>query len=307
MLAYLQQLTILALIAATTTWVFVFAQLEHPVVAIAGALLLVFANAFILALEMLLAARVNRDESVPQAKALTIVTAWWGETKSAARVFFWDQPFRSRAVPDRLTPSHPAGVGVVFVHGFFCNRGLWNPWLRQMSARGIPYIAVNLEPVFGAIDNYTLAIDAAVMQLAEATGSPPIIVAHSMGGLAVRAWSAAAGAHERVLHVFTLGTPHHGTLLARFAYATNAMQMRRGSAWLQSLARNEPVGAYRSFTCYFSHCDNIVMPASSATLPGADNRHLPGVAHVRMASDERVLRDILECVARGSRGRGKAC
>ena len=59
--------------------------------------------------------------------------------------------------------------------------------------------------------------------------------------------------------------------------------MRRASPWLRALAAREPAGRAARFTCFYSHCDNIVFPPATATLPGADNRHLPGVAHVHMA------------------------
>ena len=40
---------------------------------------------------------------------------------------------------------------------------------------------------------------------------------------------------------------------------------------------------FAKFTCCYSHCDNIVFPASTATLPGATNLHIPGTAHVHLA------------------------
>lgn len=294
MLARLQKLTTFALIALALLLAAALLRGGRPVAAVVAAFVVVFAYAFVLALEVLLSRRVNRNEAVPTADALTLLAAWWGEVASAARVFFWSQPFRSRAIADRPGNAEPHGTGIVLVHGFVCNRGLWNPWLRRLDALGVAFIAVDLEPVFGSIDGYTTAIDAAVRRITAATGCPPIVVAHSMGGLAVRAWLAANGAGPRVQHVVTLGTPHHGTALARLAVAANARQMRRDSRWLAALAAGEPRERYRSFTCYYSHCDNIVMPATSATLPGADNRHLYGVAHVRMASDERVWREILQ-------------
>jgi triacylglycerol esterase/lipase EstA (alpha/beta hydrolase family) len=126
------------------------------------------------------------------------------------------------------------------------------------------------------------------------------MVAHSMGGLVVRAWLDTRGAKERPRQVITIGTPHHGTVMARFAFGANARQMRQQSEWLRALASREPAGRLASFTCYYSACDNIVMPAATATLSGADNRHLDGVAHVRMATDERIFRDVLERVLRDS-------
>ncbi len=293
MLARLQQLTTFTLLGLALVWVIVFASRSRPIVAIAGALFIIFAYALVLAVEMLVSSLVNRNDTAPSADAATLLGAWWGEVRCAARVFFWTQPFRSHAVPDRLITDAPSGVGIVFVHGFLCNRGIWNPWLRRLGALGIPFVAVNLEPVFAGIENHTVAIDAAVRRVEMATGRPPIVVAHSMGGLAVRAWLAAHDADSHAQHVICLGTPHYGTVLARLALVTNARQMRRHSPWLKELARSEPGGRYAKFTCYFSHCDNIVMPASSATLSGADNRHLPGVGHIQMASDERIFRDLL--------------
>jgi triacylglycerol esterase/lipase EstA (alpha/beta hydrolase family) len=104
-----------------------------------------------------------------------------------------------------------------------------------------------------------------------------------MGGLALRRWWAEPGNDTRVRHAITLGTPHHGTWLARFAMTLNARQMQQLSRWLQTLAAREPISRAERITCFYSHCDNIVFPASTATLVGADNRHIPGVAHVHMA------------------------
>jgi len=118
---------------------------------------------------------------------------------------------------------------------------------------------------------------------------------------------------SRVHHAITIGTPHQGTWLARWGHTANARQMQVDSPWLRNLAQREgpsdalklpirlpltlpltsppispPISPLTSpltsrLTCFYSHCDNIVFPPSRATLPGADNRHLPGQAHVQMA------------------------
>ena len=69
-----------------------------------------------------------------------------------------------------------------------CNRGVWLHWLGHLRAAGHAHVAVNLEPVLGSIDGYAKAIDDAVRRVTEATGLPPVLVCHSMGGLAARAW-----------------------------------------------------------------------------------------------------------------------
>jgi hypothetical protein len=62
--------------------------------------------------------------------------------------------------------------------------------------------------------------------------------------------------------------------------------MQQLSRWLQTLAPRETAARRARFTCFYSHCDNIVFPPSTATLPGADNRHVPGHAHVHLACFE---------------------
>ena len=77
-----------------------------------------------------------------------------------------------------LPPAAARGRrGPLLVHGFVCNRGLWNPWLERLHARGIPFVAVDLEPVFGSIDDYVRILENAVQRLERCTGLAPVIVA----------------------------------------------------------------------------------------------------------------------------------
>jgi len=281
MLARLQQAMTLGLAALALGWAVVAWQQGHPAWMPVGALLVLGVYAAFMALEFVLVAWVHRDDPAPRASAGQLLRAWWGEVTTAPGVFCWRQPFRWDAVPD--VPGRPGQRGIVFVHGFVCNRGLWTPWLRRLQAQGRPFVAVNLEPVFGSIEAYADTIDAAVRTLEQRTGLPPVLVCHSMGGLAARAWLRRFQADARVHRVITIGTPHHGTWLGRFGQMPNTRQMRLRSDWVEALAREEPPSRYTHFTCFYGHCDNIVFPASTATLPGADNRHIEGTAHVHMA------------------------
>ena len=275
-------------------------------------------HAPVLALEFLLLATVGQDRSHALPSAFGLVKAWLGEVAAGLRVFAWRQPFRAHLHPDAphvhpaslapddfglggsLTAAVPVEPGaafalgpptpLLFLHGFACNRGLWLPWLARCEREGRPYMALTLTPAFGSIDDMVPQVDRAVAQLHGATGRAPRIVAHSMGGLVARAWLASRpGAINLVDRVVTIGTPHRGTWLARWAVSANGRQMRLNSPWLRALARREPPEHYQRFTCFFSHTDNIVFPAATATLPGADNRHLACTAHVQMADHPAVL------------------
>ena len=79
-------------------------------------------------------------------------------------------------------------------------------------------------------------------------------------------------AGSRVRGVVTIGTPHGGTWIGRFAHARNTRQMRLRGSWTTALREAETPARRALFTCYWSHCDNVVFPASTATLPGVHDR-----------------------------------
>jgi len=305
-IAKLQRTTVVLLLLAALLWLAADAYRGHWVRGFAGALLLLNIQPLVLAFEFfVLVPWINRRDPAPRASWRQLVSAWWVESLTAHAVFAWRQPFCSGACDDTLDLEPPlAQRPVVLVHGFFCNRGLWNPWARQLRARGVPHVAVNLEPPFSAIDGFVPIIDAAVTRAREATGLQPVLVGHSMGGLAIRAWCRHRGAQavEMTARIVTIGSPHAGTFTARFARADNARQMSLDSDWLRELAAAESAELRSQFTCFWSHCDNVVMPASTAMLPGADNRHLPGRAHVAMAFAPQVLDEVLRLAAPGPAG-----
>jgi triacylglycerol lipase len=236
-----------------------------------------------LAAEMLWMRRVNARGPLGAARPRTLVRAWLGECADALCVFGLWQPFLSRRPADVIPPPEaPQARGVVLVHGFVCNRGIWRRWLARLADRRIPAIAVNLEPVFGRIDDYAPTIEAAVRRMEATTGLPPVVVAHSMGGLATRHWWRFSGRVDRLHHLITIGSPHHGTCMASLAVAPNARQMRRGHPWLAELDRSEPAALRARTTCFYSDCDNIVFPAHSAALEGAHNRALRGTGHISL-------------------------
>jgi triacylglycerol lipase len=287
----------LALLAlAALGWFAFFVARGHAGWALVGALLILNTQPLLIAVEYLVLLPIaNRRDASPPASLWRYAKAWVRESIAAHAVFSWRQPLRHQAEPDALEGVSTDARAVLLVHGFFCNRALWNPWMRKLRAAGVPYLAVDLEPVYGSIDEYVPIIDTAIARATAATGRAPVIVGHSMGGIATRAWWRAQGAaaDARVAHVITIGSPHRGTITAWFAAGLNARQMRLGSPWLAQLAADEPAGRHARFTCFWSHCDNIAMPSTTGTLPGADNRHVTGRPHVALAYEDAVFDEAL--------------
>ena len=184
-------------------------------------------------------------------------------------------------------------VPVLLVHGYGCNSGFWAHLEPLLDRERISHASIDLEPVAGSIDDYTPLIEARVQELCAATGAARIaIVAHSMGGLAARAWMRGYGS-AKVARLVTLGTPHHGTVLANLGLGANAAQMRRDSPWLRALDAGETQDVRARIVSLYTHHDNIVAPQDSSILPGARNVAFGGVGHVALGSNPRVLAEVL--------------
>lgn len=222
------------------------------------------------------------------------VGSWLREVKVSVLTFGWRQPWAHRRWPDFL-PEHASGQrGVLLVHGFVCNRGFWNPWMPRLRAAGVPHVAVSLGPPFADIAVQAQGLQAAWQRLMDATGVPPLLVGHSMGGLVIRHWLSLQTEERALAHeVITIGSPHHGTALAAMARSPAAAQMQLLSPFLVALAAGETAARRAQVTCYWSVCDNIVFPANTATLPGARAVAVHGVAHVSLAHAPQILQDVL--------------
>lgn len=176
---------------------------------------------------------------------------------------------------------------VLLVHGYCCNRGVWWRLRRRLEEAGFCVATVNLEPMYGSIDDYVEPLRRRIEALCSETGAQRVVfVAHSMGGVACRAYLARHGA-ARVAKLVTLGSPHHGSEIARIGLGRNARQVEPGSAWLKALERKDlPAGL--PVACLYSAHDNFVMPQDSNRLAGADNRPFAGVGHLAMLFSNRI-------------------
>lgn len=290
MIERLQRWITLGLVVGAISWASAWLVIGRPVLALVGAATLLFGHAVVLGVEIVLMRSVARREHEVVPSWRDLAGAWMAEVWSAPRVFCWRQPFRTRAWRDEFAPSS-GRRGVLLVHGFLCNRAVWNGWYPRLRAWGVPHVGLSLEPCFGSIDEYVGAIERAVAELLERTGQPPLVVAHSMGGLAVRAWLRRCGPQglAQVWRVVTLATPHSGTALVRFGIATNVGQMAPDSNWVTRLAETEPEQAARQFVCLYSRCDNVVFPTRRARLKGSRCIEIPACAHVQMVDHPQVL------------------
>jgi triacylglycerol lipase len=227
------------------------------------------------------------------------VKLFLNEFKATILTSSYSMPFW---VFSKYTAKNSSSLPVLLVHGYVCNSGQWKTLSQSLIENEITHHAIDLEPVLCSIDSYVPIIHQAVDTLRKETGSDTIIiVAHSMGGLAVRAYMKVHGS-VHIAKVITLGTPHHGTALAHFGKGENSLQMRwSGNAtksissdWLQQLAKDENQSNYGLIVSIYSHHDNIIAPQTSSHLIGAHNIAFHGIGHVALLFDTSIQDKVIE-------------
>ncbi|HEU4529556.1 MAG TPA: alpha/beta fold hydrolase [Steroidobacteraceae bacterium] len=202
-------------------------------------------------------------------------------------------------VRDTPVPSGGALVRpVLLIHGVLCDRGVWRRIQgRLRAARFAPVRAVDLEPLRSDLDSCVSRIEEELLRLhRESRGARVAIVAHSMGGLVARAALQSLGPGI-ISRIVTVASPHHGTALAHCLPCKAGQQMRPASAWLQRLNAAQEGRFAVPVTSIYSLEDNLLAPARSAELRGAELREIAGVGHFGLLRSRRVLDALVAALA----------
>jgi triacylglycerol esterase/lipase EstA (alpha/beta hydrolase family) len=205
----------------------------------------------------------------------------------------------------RLLMRDPAATSsdrpVLLVHGVLVNDGVWFFARRRLRRMGVePIYAMTYGPPFADIEHFAEQLSVRIAQICAATGAEKVfVVAHSMGGLVARAYLRRFGP-RRLAKLVTIGTPHHGSVLAWSFPGRGLEQMRPGNPWLAELNRSEDAPSPVPITSIWSRHDNMVAPQASSVLACAKSVPLTGVGHNAMLSDKRVI----ERVVREARSNG---
>ena len=257
--------------------------------AIGGALLILFGYALFLALEFALLARVRGVRS-GAARQLRATAARSGGRSACPRRWCSAGASRSARTPSlTICPRAQGRLGVVLVHGFVCNRGFWNPWLRRFRQADVPFVAVNLEPVFGSHRR--------LRRHRRRRGG-----ARARTPAARRWWWRTAWAGWRCgpgcrvarrpmpssMWSPSVAAPRHlaGALGPHAQRPADAPRQRLAGAAAGRKPRAAGAPPYARFTCFYSHCDNIVFPPSTATLPGRTTATCPAARTCTAAQPE---------------------
>ena len=152
------------------------------------------------------------------------------------------------------------------------------------------------DPV-GSNRDHADELTAAAVRLLERTGAERLdIVAHSMGGLALRQLFATGGGAWVRRAVF-LGTPQRGTITAYLARGSGGRDMRPGSPLLEELEGYELPEGVRALTVRTA-VDTHIVPGENAFLPGVERRTLCCSTHKGLLRDDATFEVVLEFLRR---------
>jgi triacylglycerol lipase len=178
----------------------------------------------------------------------------------------------------------PDRTPVLLVPGWSDTARVLRPCREFLVAAGWPAHAVRsltFRDRYGSNLEHAAEIAAAAAELTKAAGSSRIaVVAHSMGGLALRQFLMAGG-DDAVHTAIFVGTPHRGTYVAWLAWGAGGAEMRPGSAFLEQLNASALPPSVRTI-CLRTPIDTRVVPGTSAWLEGAACHTVRTPTHPRM-------------------------
>ena len=116
-----------------------------------------------------------------------------------------------------------------------------------------------------------------------------------MGGMIARNYVQSRGGAAYVQGMVTLGSPHHGSKLAPFAISPMGRTLLPGSEFLTNF-NSVPWPEQSTAVSIYTRYDNIVLPADSAKMPGAQIVELDGMGHTSLLFHPRSLQAVIDAV-----------
>lgn len=226
--------------------------------------------------------------------------AWRGWSLRVLAPAAWALAVLAGAVPADAQLLRPPRVPVLLVPGWSDDAEVLEPLRQRFLENGWEeeaVVALGFQDPVGSSRTHAREIGRAIHRLRKRTGASRVdVVAHSMGGLALR-YHLLQGGSEDVRRAVFLATPHRGTVSSYLAWGEGATEMRPGSAFLLELMRGRPVPrGVRALTLH-TPLDLHVLPAESVELPGVPDIEVCCPTHAGLLDHARtfeLIRNFLE-------------
>lgn len=194
----------------------------------------------------------------------------------------------------------PGHTPVLFVHGYNASATTWTTMVGRFKKDGWKDAELATFSYNTSQSNVTTAgiIAQKVDSIRNATGSAKVdIVTHSMGALSARYYVKYLGGDAKVDGFVSLGGANHGTTTAQLCFQTSCREMWPNSSFLVDLnAGDETPGALVRYATWWSPCDEVINPRSSALLSGAVNTQTACMAHSQLHENATVYTQVRDFV-----------
>jgi triacylglycerol lipase len=209
-----------------------------------------------------------------------------------------------RSRPERARPVAQDDLGpVLLVPGYGGSTTGLDVMASALRAAGRDAIVVSIpDDAHGDLRAQADSLDSAVHAALVRTGADSVdVIGYSAGGVVARLWVRYDGGDSEARRIITLGSPHHGTVLAGAAIdfvpsecPTACTQLAPDSELLRSLNAGDETPSGPLYVSIRSSSDQVV-PAYSSVLAGATNVRLQAVCpasrttHGELPSDPLVI------------------
>jgi pimeloyl-ACP methyl ester carboxylesterase len=203
-------------------------------------------------------------------------------------------------LPPKKLPRHKEGVPILLIHGLFINHSCWL-WFRwQLKRRGIENTASLKLSSWHNEEALTELLAKRVDELRHQLGVDKIvIIGHSMGGIIARNYIQLRGGAVKVDRLVCLGTPHHGSKLSSFCFASLGKILMPGSAFLNRLNSAAPPERVKVFNI-FTKKDNMIIPNESCRLPWGETVELDNMGHTSLLYRPAAIAAVIACLTKKS-------
>lgn len=230
----------------------------------------------------------HTNTPLPRRSVLGWLRVWTREIGVLLRVQAWHAwvPWARRPwIPPQST-GHP----VLLVHGFTQDGTNFLAMQRRLHARGRITWAMSLGYPPRRVERYVVALSAAIDQAVARFGAPVDVVAHSMGGVVLRAVLARRpDLVAKVGRVVTLGTPHRGTAASRGIRLPETVFLGRRSHALHALPSLPDLVGPGSVTSIGSLDDTTVYPEDTTWAGSETHVTLTGIGHAGLLVVDEAL------------------
>ena len=204
-----------------------------------------------------------------------------------------------------LTP--PAHYPIIFVHGYNASSATWLTMVSRFKIDGYTDAELLNWSYDYRLSNATTAstLKAKVDSVLAASGAHHVdIITHSMGALSARYMvrNLLPLGDTRVDAIVTLGGTNHGTATAFGCTPISCSEMRLYSTFVTKLNWTDETWGTPRYGTWWSSCDEVIYPTSSARLSGAINTQTACIRHSQLHEDFTVYTQVRDFVKQTPQG-----